>query len=266
MENKDSRLNGEKPKLIDVINLVLTACIGLLAIFVTVKVSTSADYLSRFQLKLATASMLVETDKGKRTLGNDLLQDLSRQGIAQANEDPWLWKAYNVAMAHDDDIEKYSPTGSTALAQTSSLRTFDIISSDIKSPPRIFVEVGNAELKDAAKILRSQLSALRFDDGSVLVPPVEIVATGPGKTQLRILKKSDLDAGRNLTSVLNKILPSLHVICIDMSAKYDTNSAVKEKTFELWIPEDTAEAQLSVVGNLTTTKPDSPNNITCERN
>lgn len=229
-------MSDSKPSLIDYLNLGLTLAIGIIGIWVAVKVSRSADNLSANSLMVSTASFLLDDQPKKQQAGIDIVKSLKADNIPLP---PWsdtfidsILNTSDVSAPSEPQTPPVTSAPAPAPAPTTPVAN-QLFAALGGTSPRLFIEIADADQKPAALALRRAMKNFQLGGQSLIVPGIEQVAAPPQEIQLRFLKKGDVAEAKLLADEIGKLL-NLSIPTADLSPQFDARTDVKPRTYELW--------------------------------
>jgi hypothetical protein len=236
----------------DVSNLLLTIGSCAIGVFVAFRISSSADDLSQSGLFVSSASLLLEKDVNKQCTGVDIVHWLSKE--KHLAPPPWMQPLVRQVLGPAvstaptvANIPKGSVTAGCQIAATAggAAGAADTIDSTTVgsalfeaiggASPRLYIEIADENQRAGADLLRRSLNGITLDGQAVVAPRIERVGTSPRQLELRFLKKADGHDAQTLGAQLGQLLGS-PVSVRDLSANFNDDTKVKERTYELWIP------------------------------
>ncbi|GAB3646922.1 nSTAND1 domain-containing NTPase [Ramlibacter alkalitolerans] len=103
-------------------------------------------------------------------------------------------------------------------------------------PPRVYFHISDESLRPGVAALERELEQRKLDDAAVVVPGIQLVASGPWKNALRCFHAEECrtEAPR-LAALLNALMVRPRLEVEDLSAKYENAPNVRPRHYELWI-------------------------------
>ena len=101
-------------------------------------------------------------------------------------------------------------------------------------PARVFVHIADPSQLPAAEEIRSDLGALSVGGAPIGTPPVRIVSSTPGRTEVRCLKHADCQTARRVAAYLARDLGA-PIAVVDMSTTYEHDPGVRSGSLEFWL-------------------------------
>ncbi len=215
-----------------VANLAATVVLGIIGVYIAVKVETSANHLSPDGLFVASGTLLVDDAPQHRETGRDIVLWLERGGAKLPDwEDKLLRRVTDAAQVSGPDV----PQAASA-PQTPSVQAANQLVQDLGGAfPRLFIQYQAPEQLEQAEKLRAALGGINLDGQVLLIPQIQHVGTAPNTLDLRYFHDSDANEAQQLASILKANL-NQNVRLNDRSPDYVNRGDVKRRTYELWFP------------------------------
>lgn len=99
------------------------------------------------------------------------------------------------------------------------------------SSVQVWVHIQNDSQKNLARELVENLQ--KSGSWNIETKPIQKVARGPRKSQLRYFKKQDQQQAQELLVTLRTMIPAIELS--DLSGKFDNTDWVKPGHYELWL-------------------------------
>ena len=97
-----------------------------------------------------------------------------------------------------------------------------------KIRPRVYIHIRKEDQRDKARKI-----GLKLENAGFSVPGIErLVEIGPNTNQLRFFRKAEVDEAAKIVDFLTSI--GIETELVDLSAKYETSSAIRPRHYELW--------------------------------
>jgi hypothetical protein len=97
-----------------------------------------------------------------------------------------------------------------------------------KIRPRVYIHIRKEDQREKAREIGFKLENAGFS-----APGIErLVEIGPNTNQLRFFRKAEVDEAAKIVDFLSSI--GIETELVDLSAKYETSSAIRPRHYELW--------------------------------
>lgn len=101
------------------------------------------------------------------------------------------------------------------------------------NPAQLWIHIRNNGQKKLAQEIQNRVSETEFRQWKIEQKPVQMIDSGPGKSQLRYFKRQDQTQAQELFVILSKLIPQLEIN--DLSGKYESVGWIKSGHYELWL-------------------------------
>ncbi len=101
------------------------------------------------------------------------------------------------------------------------------------SPLRVFVQIHDADQREAARALVQRLRAITVDGHPIIVPGIQLVGSAT-QNSVRCLKAADCVLNEKLAAAISAQLVGANLDTLNLSGRYDSAPNVKAGTYELW--------------------------------
>jgi len=252
----------------DVCNLLLTIGSCLIGVVVAVRIGSSADDLSQSGLFVSSASLLLEDDANKQCAGVDivrwlrdekhlpppgwmvpLVQNVLSTAVSTAPTEaapPSTVGAVScrgaanggggsAGEASAGNVGGGETPGNAGAKANSATVGSALLDAVAGTTPRLYIQIADESQRPGAQLLRHSLSGISLNGQAVVAPGIEKVDAAPSHVELRFLKKADSAEATVLAGRLQSLLKAL-VAVQDLSAKFDSDAKIKDRTYELWFP------------------------------
>ena len=97
-----------------------------------------------------------------------------------------------------------------------------------KIRPRVYIHIRKEDQREKAREI-----GFKLEDAGFSAPGIErLVEIGPNTNQLRFFRKAEVDEAAKIVGFLSSI--GIETELVDLSAKYETSSAIRPRHYELW--------------------------------
>jgi hypothetical protein len=97
-----------------------------------------------------------------------------------------------------------------------------------KIRPRVYIHIRKEDQREKAIEI-----GFKLEDAGFSAPGIErLVEIGPNTNQLRFFRKAEVDEAAKIVGFLSSI--GIETELVDLSAKYETSSAIRPRHYELW--------------------------------
>src|SRR5579859_4843646 len=241
---------------IDYANLLVAVVLGIIGIAVAVRVSDSADRISRSNLLVTMASFLLDDSPKRQSAGVDMAQwafarypdevptwakrlvgDAAKDATGTVGGAPLLAPSSAPAPSESPGRSESTGTGGTSASSSSegsgapaANRLFATLGGSF---PRLFIQIASDGQRPVASELREGLGQTVLNGDPLVIPKIQKVPAekSPHAYELRYLKSGDAQEAEDLTKLLGSKLHT-RIVARDLSKQFGARSDIKPRTYE----------------------------------